>query len=622
MATRKIETELALSGEKEFNDAMKGVNSNLKNIRADMARVTAEFDGNADSIDALTAKEKILQSSVDQHRAKVDALQRMYDKQKDKWGENSDQADKFRLQLTQATTALIKEENALKKNTAAIAAKKAADIAAAEEAERLVREQKEAAEAAEQLAKDQKEAAGAAERLAREQKEAAEAAEAAAKKQERYAQKMERSEKRAEALKSGLEKLGGATAAVAKATAAGVAAITAAGGAALVGMINMAKESAEAAKAALEAGEELSASQQQWLAFSVRLDSLNHSATDAKSALASILLPSLRKLSMESGVLLDSFIRDMTAAAGDTEKQTEILGKYIADGAKFMLKNLPEYIKTGKELLAGIGNGFSEASPELLDMGEEFLVDFLNFVINKAPDLAAGGLEMVLQLIEGIDGEDLSDTASNLVGKLVSNLGAMAPKLIPAAAKLVSELLVGLVKNAPMLSESGLEMIWEILTGLDAALRELYKMGPVLIDALISGLRNSDSKVLQFGADVIEWIKDSITEAWDGLVSWFNGLWDSLFSGRDVDVNVNGNASGGNIDGSHADGLRYVPFDGYLAQLHRGEAVLPAAEADAYRSGQKPGTKVFNMNVYAQSLAKEEMEMLADYMDRKLGDDL
>ena len=30
----------------------------------------------------------------------------------------------------------------------------------------------------------------------------------------------------------------------------------------------------------------------------------------------------------------------------------------------------------------------------------------------------------------------------------------------------------------------------------------------------------------------------------------------------------------GGIDGSHSSGLRYVPFDGYRAELHEGEEVL------------------------------------------------
>jgi len=42
-------------------------------------------------------------------------------------------------------------------------------------------------------------------------------------------------------------------------------------------------------------------------------------------------------------------------------------------------------------------------------------------------------------------------------------------------------------------------------------------------------------------------------------------------------------------DGSHAVGLDYVPFDGYVAELHQGEAVLPAGEARAYRSGRGGG---------------------------------
>jgi hypothetical protein len=39
------------------------------------------------------------------------------------------------------------------------------------------------------------------------------------------------------------------------------------------------------------------------------------------------------------------------------------------------------------------------------------------------------------------------------------------------------------------------------------------------------------------------------------------------------------------VDGSHADGLSYVPYDGYIAELHQGERVLTASENKALSMG-------------------------------------
>ena len=39
------------------------------------------------------------------------------------------------------------------------------------------------------------------------------------------------------------------------------------------------------------------------------------------------------------------------------------------------------------------------------------------------------------------------------------------------------------------------------------------------------------------------------------------------------------------VDGIHANGLSYVPFDGYRAEVHKGEGILTAPENKAYRKG-------------------------------------
>lgn len=46
------------------------------------------------------------------------------------------------------------------------------------------------------------------------------------------------------------------------------------------------------------------------------------------------------------------------------------------------------------------------------------------------------------------------------------------------------------------------------------------------------------------------------------------------------------------IDGSHASGLDYVPFDGYVAELHKGEMVVPSQSAEFIRAGGGNGAVV------------------------------
>ena len=75
---------------------------------------------------------------------------------------------------------------------------------------------------------------------------------------------------------------------------------------------------------------------------------------------------------------------------------------------------------------------------------------------------------------------------------------------------------------------------------------------------------------------------------------------DSWSSNSSSNYNPHGfNLLEGLEDGSNAKGLNYVPFDGYLAKLHRGEEVLTASQARRYRSGSGGGVDIV---AFAQSM--------------------
>lgn len=125
---------------------------------------------------------------------------------------------------------------------------------------------------------------------------------------------------------------------------------------------------------------------------------------------------------------------------------------------------------------------------------------------------------------------------------------------------------------------------------------------PNAFQSMIDWISNGISSFVDIGHQIVDSIMSGISAAWDGLVSWFNGIWDSLFGGRNVDVNVNADATSSGVNGSHAGGLPYVPFDGYIAELHRGERVLTATEARGYNNSINSGYNETPINIVVQSV--------------------
>lgn len=73
------------------------------------------------------------------------------------------------------------------------------------------------------------------------------------------------------------------------------------------------------------------------------------------------------------------------------------------------------------------------------------------------------------------------------------------------------------------------------------------------------------------------------------------------------------------ISGSHAAGLSYVPYDGYVAELHRGERVLTAQQSRAYSAGGGGGGSSVVVNISAPSLNQSQVDYIVSTVNKRLG---
>lgn len=66
--------KIGLEGEKEFKSALVSINQSFKVLGSEMKLVESQFDKNDNSMQALTARNEVLQKSIDAQKQKIETL--------------------------------------------------------------------------------------------------------------------------------------------------------------------------------------------------------------------------------------------------------------------------------------------------------------------------------------------------------------------------------------------------------------------------------------------------------------------------------------------------------------------------------------------------------------------
>lgn len=119
MAT-DIGPRIGMDGEPEFRKQLNQINTALKTLGTEMQKVSSEFSENANSQQALIAKNKVLNKQIETEKQKLSEVQKALTAAEQAYGQNSTQALKWQQVLNRAETNLNKLESELKQNDRAL----------------------------------------------------------------------------------------------------------------------------------------------------------------------------------------------------------------------------------------------------------------------------------------------------------------------------------------------------------------------------------------------------------------------------------------------------------------------------------------------------------------------
>ena len=621
MAVRTIATDLTLTGEKEFNDQMKSVNSNLKNLKTDMAAVTAEFRGNADSAEALAAKQKILQETADQQREKVRALAAMHEKMVRTYGEDSAAADRYRQQLNNARVALARTEEQLEAVTSA----QTKYTSVVRRAENALGDGK--------------------------------------KKLQEFVEKIKEGAHNTPVLAEAMDSLALANNGLSKVlpvAAKGIAAVGAAAGAVVVGLLKLEEETAEYREnqaklnTAFEAAGHAAGTAEK--AYNSLYAVLGDSDTATESAqLLAQLATSEEDVANWSNIaagVVGTFgdalpINSLIEAANETAKVGQVTGA-LADALNWVGLSEDEFnaklaaCSSEQERNALITDTLTAAYGDAADA----------FKTNNAEIIAANEAQAQMDATLAKLGAAVSSVKNKLIAEFLPSISQVVSAFVDfvngaegadeALQEAIQNMVDNIVEKLPEFLDFGIDLIIAIATGIIQNLPYLLSRLPAIIEEILQGFGTLTDGLIDVGLNMVkglwEGIKSGTSWLWDKVTGWMKDF-KNLFTGKDgFDTHspskwseeVFKNVMRGGVSGVEAAGpaLREA-FGDAIAQIKSDAEGLDSLNTDFNITGRlaagagynamPPSGRVVNITVNTQQLSQTEIDYLINKVNRELG---
>lgn len=300
-----------------------------------------------------------------------------------------------------------------------------------------------------------------------------------------------------------------------------------------------------------------------------------------------------------------SFQTANTATRESLEEQAQTLNeKYeqmkqaLADGATGVTEESVAQIKAlsdqaNKELEAKLEQDKNTLKTKFQQVGIEAPQSLIDSLASKSDTVQQTTMNILTNMANGVSikkGELTTlfrQLGIDVPNSLITQLAGMSPSVQQRAVQLLMQLQNGEASQRP------------------AVLQQMRDLGIKVDDSVASGIQGNTGKVKtesgkvgsaghsEMQSKMKKKLKSpnvdssTTTSARTEASSAFSAM-QSYFAGRSIGVKIKATIEAAKqaVSGHHANGLDYVPYNGYVAELHKGERVLTKQENVRYNKGE------------------------------------
>lgn len=241
----------------------------------------------------------------------------------------------------------------------------------------------------------------------------------------------------------------------------------------------------------------------------------------------------------------------------------------------------------------------------------EWLLDTINKIIEWGSSMLQSGTEAASNFLTNVVQwfSQLPSRVWTWLSSTLSKIISWGSQLVQSGIQTASNFVSRFISFMQQLPSK----VWSIVTQIPSKILalggQMYSAGRNILSRLWDGLKSIGNSILGWVSDFAGKIGDFVSGIVDGFKNVVSGANDAKSAARSV-------------NGKHANGLDYVPFNGYVAELHKGERVLTKQENEEYNNnrGRNSNGDTFNFYntkpnayEYARQMKKAKRELLLGF---------